>query len=531
MLKRSFAVGDGKFADLVSELTDRLGFPDHYEELVIYPGTPDNLKLSITRRRLIVSWTERHASDPYRASKFRVRLNTANLKEKLLLLLKDRGSGGVVNSSFTYRFQDPDRSLTVEARPTTLTGAVLSFLSDDDDVERVEGRINQTVEELGDLVQPRSELLQRIELINRKPELVVLEDVGPHPILSDRILDFCARNRIVNPFRRHATYREIIAWRNNDFRTKEELFAQLTDTKLLSSSEHPRPRHPINQSVSVIVPCFESESTINRLLRSIKSQELPDPEATRVQVLLIDDSSEREIGQFVDSNEYPFDLEIVRLGTNRGVSHARSVGVLHATGEILVFVDSDVVLSKYYLWDHIVRNAILDEAVFVSFKENVSPDDPRVSEREIERGLGLPDYSEDLRIHKRVSPGAIGSHAVSSAKVHNILEETNFFKDFHGSRVFEPYDLSCMITGHNFSARRRRVVEAAPFTSEITGWGMEDVYFGLRMLIQGNYIIPVMASGVYHLDHAPRSGTEAKKRAEYVRNAERIDRLLSSRAM
>ena len=57
---------------------------------------------------------------------------------------------------------------------------------------------------------------------------------------------------------------------------------------------------------------------------------------------------------------------------------------------------------------------------------------------------------------------------------------------------------------------------------------MEDVYFGLKTISNGNYIIPILSCGVYHIDHPPRSGSSEKKKKEYKANTRIIDSLLDS---
>ena len=85
-----------------------------------------------------------------------------------------------------------------------------------------------------------------------------------------------------------------------------------------------------------------------------------------------------------------------------------------------------------------------------------------------------------------------------------------------------------MVTGHNFSVKKDLVLQSSPFSHLFKGWGMEDVYFGLRMISNGNFIIPVLSSGVFHIDHPPRSGSPEQKKQEYIKNTEIINTLLDS---
>ena len=59
---------------------------------------------------------------------------------------------------------------------------------------------------------------------------------------------------------------------------------------------------------------------------------------------------------------------------------------------------------------------------------------------------------------------------------------------------------------------------------------MEDYYTGIQVLLAGGYIIPVLSSSVYHLDHPPRSGSNEKKSEEAQRNLKIIDDILEEPA-
>ena len=43
-------------------------------------------------------------------------------------------------------------------------------------------------------------------------------------------------------------------------------------------------------------------------------------------------------------------------------------------------------------------------------------------------------------------------------------------------------------------------------------------YFSAKMVSEGCYVIPVLSSCVYHINHQPRSGSLEKKRKEALKN-------------
>ena len=93
-------------------------------------------------------------------------------------------------------------------------------------------------------------------------------------------------------------------------------------------------------AISVIIPCYNCESTIAETLASIAAQTLPPEE-----VILVDDGSSDqtwEVLHALRANDYP---EIILLShpyrLNYGSSMARCLGLHHASGEFIAFLDAD----------------------------------------------------------------------------------------------------------------------------------------------------------------------------------------------
>lgn len=88
--------------------------------------------------------------------------------------------------------------------------------------------------------------------------------------------------------------------------------------------------------LSIIIPVYNVEKYLRRCLDSVMSQSFRDYE-----LLLVDDGSSDSSGAICD--EYAVRDERIRVfhKTNGGVSSARNVGLEHAKGEWIYFVDAD----------------------------------------------------------------------------------------------------------------------------------------------------------------------------------------------
>lgn len=531
-MKRTYPIKQGEDWNLSKKFKTDFGYPTYHEELVIYIESKDNFNITLNRKGLTWSWADDkiEREGKYKKHNHYFTTNLKDLKEKILFITKYYGNRGHISIAPVFSFFDNETNIIIEMRPKSLIGGIISIIIPDDLLydENNKERFSIFFDEQ---IKPHlgEDLLKKTNKLKNVNEEFICFNISESPILNTKIIDFCKKNGIMNPFKKTCTYRDILSSKSNNYGNYEDLFYQMTEINLLSTTEHcSLPKAVRMKRISIIIPCYNTELTINKVLKSIQYQNIEEDYFNNIEVIIIDDNSSAEISKFIDVNSYKFKIQIIRLNHNHGISHARQLGVTHATGDILIFIDSDVILSKNYLSDHLVRNVIIDNVVFVSFKENVSQNEDRISDNSIEKGIELPNYSKDLRIYKKVDTNAIGSYNVNKSLEINILEETNYFKDFHGSRVFGVYDLSCMVTGHNFSIKRDLVLQSSPFSKMFKGWGMEDVYFGLKMISNGNYIIPILSCGVYHIDHPPRSGSDEKKKEEYIKNTEIINQLLDS---
>jgi len=92
--------------------------------------------------------------------------------------------------------------------------------------------------------------------------------------------------------------------------------------------------------LSIIIPTHNRKETLARGLDSLGNQTYP---VSDFEVIVVDDGSEEEICGDLHSRRYPFVLRCVRQ-PNSGATVARNHGAEISHGELLVFMDDDIVL-------------------------------------------------------------------------------------------------------------------------------------------------------------------------------------------
>lgn len=105
--------------------------------------------------------------------------------------------------------------------------------------------------------------------------------------------------------------------------------------------------------VSIVVPVYKVQEYLSRCVLSLQRQTYPN-----LEIILVDDGSPDCCGEMCDA----FAAQDQRIRTihqkNRGLSAARNVGTMNATGEYITFVDSDDWVHPEYverLWRLIQR--------------------------------------------------------------------------------------------------------------------------------------------------------------------------------
>ena len=134
--------------------------------------------------------------------------------------------------------------------------------------------------------------------------------------------------------------------------------------------------------ISVIVPVYQVQLYLNRCIESIIKQTY-----TRLEIILIDDGSVDSGAELCDEWALTDDRISVIHRNNMGLSEARNAGLAAATGDLIVFIDSDDYIEKEMLeklyTSMKVSGADISICDFEYVKENGEKRDETIKERPI----------------------------------------------------------------------------------------------------------------------------------------------------
>jgi glycosyltransferase involved in cell wall biosynthesis len=109
----------------------------------------------------------------------------------------------------------------------------------------------------------------------------------------------------------------------------EAVLSQRDENAILSSCVAERPR------LSVVIPVLNGADVLPECLRALRRSDFQ-----AFEVLVVDDGSSDATPQIAEE----YGVRHIRTVSTRGPANARNLGARHAVGDILVFVDADVVL-------------------------------------------------------------------------------------------------------------------------------------------------------------------------------------------
>jgi GT2 family glycosyltransferase len=203
-----------------------------------------------------------------------------------------------------------------------------------------------------------------------------------------------------------------------------------------------------NIEASVIVPTYNQAGSIGSCLASLVRQTLP---ADRYEILVIDDGSTDGTASIVAGFAAP--VRAVRLPHNRGRSVARNAGLREAHADLVVFIDSDVVVREDFLEWH-------------------------------------------LRTHRACGPGVLSRGPVVSVET---------LADVSRQRVPRLAASPAYLDTANAALERSAVIKAGMFDEAFPGYGWEDFELGFRLRAGGIRRVFCRQAAAFHLQ--PRMGT------------------------
>ena len=150
--------------------------------------------------------------------------------------------------------------------------------------------------------------------------------------------------------------------------------------------------------VSIVIPCYNSESTVLQAIKSIEQQTYKS-----IEVIIVDDGSTDNTYKMIleYKKKSSMDINIIRQ-EHYGVSISRNVGIYNSNGKYIAFLDADDQYESEFL--QVLLNALIRNKVDIAICQ--------YSRKKAKCDIKLEDISErtlkreeliDIYIHKRIN--------------------------------------------------------------------------------------------------------------------------------
>ncbi|MDI6703991.1 MAG: glycosyltransferase [bacterium] len=120
---------------------------------------------------------------------------------------------------------------------------------------------------------------------------------------------------------------------------------------------------------SVVIPTYNRKRVLKDSLLSLFNQDYPKG---RYEIVIVDDGSSDNTDKLIKSLSPPCFLKYLRHPQREGPSKARNYGIREANGEIIIFIDSDIICPPGFVSAHMryhkkYRNIVVDgPAVYIN---------------------------------------------------------------------------------------------------------------------------------------------------------------------
>ncbi len=508
-------INEKEVSAILKELTKIFGLPEIERSLVVYAYKKhEELHLRFANKKGFYKLVNKNSSD---SNNKEILLANKNVKE-FFKFIKNLGfNRGVTNSTIMFAFIE--NGTKIQLIEKTFLGALLkcSFANSED-----YAKISAIINKFG-LKELNPEEVEKSSKVKPRSEELFNDFGGIHSVIRT-YLEYNG----INISNQSTTLQESLNNLSNDYSEYEQLYNLVARSELVSQKQSFDLDSHLD-SVSIIIPSYNSEKTIVKTLKSIEIQKIDSTYLdNKVEVIVLDDGSDINLKSYLEKYNFKIKIKVIRFEENQGRSVARNVGYLVSSNSICIFLDSDIILPSNYLRECVTRASIIPNAIFFAFKKNILEKSEILTKLDNGQTIESDKKLDDLRIKRDLTQDVLGIESIDRNITTEILSDSNYFKNFGFGRKIGIFDLPATVISHNLIFNRTAVEGLNKlFHEKFKGWGMEDAYFGARVIANGNFIIPIISTNVYHIDHPPRSGSEEQKKLELERNLNIYKELLN----
>ena len=256
-----------------------------------------------------------------------------------------------------------------------------------------------------------------------------------------------------------------------------------------------------NLPVTVVLPCYQGQVALGLTFAGLAAQTYP---LGLLEVVVADDGSNPPITVPPGA---PFEARVVaQVHDGFGLARARNMGAAAATGEVLIFLDCDMVPEPGLVEAHARWHHGHDRVLTLGFRRHVDFDGTTPA---------------DLAVAGSVESAVAGRTSTAPQWIEFHMSRTNDLTSADD-------DLFRIVTGGNLGVRRGFFDEVGGFDGSFNQWGGEDTEMGYRAFNRGGVLVPERRALAWHQGEGASGPDPAEKRSQQEQ-AHRLAHLIAEK--
>ncbi|MGB3567383.1 MAG: glycosyltransferase [Priestia megaterium] len=287
----------------------------------------------------------------------------------------------------------------------------------------------------------------------------------------------------------------------------------ITDYPLYKMNIKNNHKHPIK--VSIVMPTYNKYHQTSLSLYGLSKQTFPHAE---YEVILVDDASSDNTSNILKEVDVPFKFKYIQMKQNKGRSSVRNIGINHAEGDLLIFLDGEMLAPPAFVENHykhhvhesnlVVTGAMHYEGVYTFIMPDYNEDQVAHLKELVGRN---PEYRrlyenyEQTKQHSNVPCPLVTKEDIDTNRFQRLSFPNRYFLNSglkHFGERLEGFTLPyiAFLSG-NVSVRKANLKKSGLFDETFVGYGAEDWELGYRLYKNGLQFVLDPSTVAYHQEH------------------------------
>lgn len=231
-------------------------------------------------------------------------------------------------------------------------------------------------------------------------------------------------------------------------------------------------------NLSIIMPTYNQSSRLYLTLLSLQ-ESINSIDFINVEVIIIDDGSTDKTEKVIMDFSSTLPIKYFKNPQNLGRAYSRNIGIKHSSSDLLLFLDSDRIVSKNLIANHYKFHSKHKNSVGIGQIKDIY-----ISNLNTIEELVLKQISK-LSLHSRNYP--------YWSKIQSFLDNNNEFKFINSW-------LACLVG--NMSINKKLLIKVGGFDTKFNNWGFEHFELGYRLVnLEKTKFFKVENAESYHIAH------------------------------